>query len=430
MKRILAIFQNRNAAIYTSMAVFLLMVAVAVMVITEASAIKTEDVPIAENTSSRFGNAFVHSSVRDSQVAGAEPQQGDTVPSVPTSLAPSKVVEAKYQNLSEDLGTLSLSFKTYRGSYESLQSSLQALMTDEAGSRVGQSTKLIDSFASLKKSVETLGDAIQDLERALQICRLEIEENLEQNPRIGPPTEIINSIVSLRDSLRSIDDQLEARRLGLSFIVNESKAFSVSELKLAEAIESRKSDQEIAFLEAQSEQEQIENERRNAEASEREKNRKDAAFAVEQQKVADEIARLKAERDAAEVLAKAEQARAILEAEFERDLPRIKHYLGPLFVKSTKQPGGGANLETKDSMPVSLAALNSHGFSDPDVEKACRSLLLFFSYFQAGDRGQGPYPSYYAGGHLQGGEMAAIRPGYDLLDKYGALLVEKRLLAP
>ena len=120
----------------------------------------------------------------------------------------------------------------------------------------------------------------------------------------------------------------------------------------------------------------------------------------------------------------------MLEAEFERDLPNIKHYLGTLFVKSTKQPGGGVNHETKESMPISLTALKSHGFSNPDVQIACQSLLVFFSYFQAGGRGQGPYPSYYAGGRLQEGEMAAIRPAYDLLDKYCELLVEKGLLAP
>ncbi|MEO8270225.1 MAG: hypothetical protein ABI557_10925 [Aureliella sp.] len=340
------------------------------------------------------------------------------------------MVEAKYQNLSEDLGVIGVSFKDYRGSYESIQSSLQALMSDEAGSRVGQSTKLIDSFESLTKSVATLGDSIQELERELQICRLGIEENLERSPHVDPPTEIVNSIASLRNTLRTIDDQLEARRLGLAFIVSESKAFSVSEKKLSEAIESQKSEQEIAFLKAQSEQELIEDARRDAEARELEGERKEAAFAVEQQKVVEEIARLKANRDAADILAQAKQERSILEAEFERDLPKIKHYLGPLFVKSTKQPGGGVNVETKESMPVSMRALRSHGFSDSDVQAACRSLLLFFSYFKAGDRGQGPYPSYYAGAYLNDKEMAAIRPAYDLLSKYAELLVAKELLAP
>lgn len=430
MNRILAIFRNKNAALYACMAVFLLIIAIIAMQIPHASAIKTEDHPIAENSSSQLGNALVRNSVRDSQATRPERLQDVTVPPVPLRPERSKVVEAKYQNLSEDLGAIGVSFKDYRGNYESIQSSLQALMTDEAGSRVGQSTKLIDSFESLKSSVKAIGDSIQELERDLQICRLEIEENLERNPHVDPPTEIVNSIASLRNTLRTIDDQLEARRLGLAFIVSESKAFSVPEEKLSEAIESRKSEQEIAFLEAQSERAKTGTAKRNAEASEREEERKEAAFVVEQQKVAEEIARLKAGNDAAEIIAKAKQERAILEAEFERDLPRIRHYLGPLFLKSTKQPGGGVNLETKESMPVSMSALRSHGFSDSDVQAACRSLLLFFSYFNAGGRGQGPYPSHYAGAYLNDKEMAAIRPAYDLLSKYAELLVAKEMLAP
>jgi hypothetical protein len=431
MNRILAIFRNKNAALYACMAVFLLIVAVITMQIPDAAAVKTVDPPRAEDKSLQSGNAAVRNLVRDSQVTRPETLRDVTVPPpVSTRLERSRVVEAKYQNLSEDLGAIDVSFKDYCSSYESIQSSLQALMTDEAGSRVGQSTELIASFQSLKKSVETLGDSIQELNRNLQLCRLEIEENLERNPHTDPPTEIAKSIASLRGSLRSIDEQLEARRLGLAFIVNEAAAFSVSDKKLSEAIKSKKSEQEIAFLAAKSEQAKIENSRRIAEARELEEKKNEAAFAVEQQKVADEIARLIAEKEAAAVKAKFQQEREVLEAEFERDLPRIKHYLGPLFVRSTKQPGGGANRETKDSMPVSLAALRAHGFSNTDVEKACQSLLLYFSYFKAGGRGQGPYPSYYAGGHLQDSEMAAIRPAYDLLDKYAELLVDKKMLAP
>lgn len=430
MNRMLTILRNKNAAIYACMAIFLLVVAVVALQIPTGSTIKTEAVPTASISLPQFRGTTVPRSPAENRVISSESFQTVTVQ--PTQIRPerSRVVEAKYQNLAADLEELGVSFKKQSNGYQSIRSSLQALMTDEAGSRVGQSVTLIESFQSLQHSVETLGDSIQELDRSLQLCHLELEENLELNPSADPPTSLVESIASLRDSMRSIDEESNSRRLGLAFIVKEAQAFSTSDKKLSEAIELRKSEREIARIQANSEQKQIENEKRLAAEKELQRQKADAALALQKQEAEEAVARLLAGREAAKIAAKAERDRTMLEAEFERDLPKIKHYLGTLFLKSTKQPGGGATHETKESMPVSLTALKSHGLSNPDVQKACQSLLLFFSYFKAGHRGQGPYPSYYAGGHLQDGEMAAIRPAYDLLDKYAELLVEKALLAP
>ncbi len=430
MNRILATFRNKNAAIFACMAGFLLVVAVITLQIPNASPIATEDRQTVSRDPLLSLRETLRNSASDSQVSVSEAPPSVTVLPPPVRSERSKVVEAKYENLSADLVELDDIFKDCRDDYQSTQSSLQALMTDESGSRVGQSVKLIESFESLHESVETLGDSIKDLDRSLQLCHLELEENLEQNPDKDPPVAIAKSIASIRDSLRSIDEESDSRRLGLAFIVKEAQAFSASDKKLSEAIELRKSEREIALLQTNSEQEQIEDEKRLAAAKELQQQKADAVLAIEKQKAEDAVAKLLVDNDLAGIVAKAERDRTMLEAEFERDLPNIKHYLGTLFVKSNKQPGGGVNRETKESMPVSLTALKSHGFSNPDVQIACQSLLVFFSYFKAGDRGQGPYPSYYAGGQLQEGEMAAIRPAYDLLDKYCELLVEKGLLAP
>ena len=163
---------------------------------------------------------------------------------------------------------------------------------------------------------------------------------------------------------------------------------------------------------------------------------KDTAFAAAMAAIDAKKAKLKSDKDALEVKKKADefaaktaQERVLLDAEFQKDLPKINHYLGALFKKTTKQPGGGVTIETKESTPVSLSALRKTGVNNPDVRKACGSLLLFFSYFNAGDRGMGPYQPNYHGARLDDAQLATIRPAYDLLEKYGLLMVEKGLLA-
>jgi hypothetical protein len=110
-------------------------------------------------------------------------------------------------------------------------------------------------------------------------------------------------------------------------------------------------------------------------------------------------------------------------------LPKINHYLGPLFKSSFKQPKGATTTEEKASGPVSYSALMASGVNNNDVRRACGSLLLFFSYFKAGGRGQGPYESGYNGAVLDDRQLDSVRPAHDLLDKYGLLLVEKGMLA-
>jgi hypothetical protein len=109
-------------------------------------------------------------------------------------------------------------------------------------------------------------------------------------------------------------------------------------------------------------------------------------------------------------------------------LPRIQHYLGPLFKKSKYQPGGGALKITAEEKPVSLSALKQHGLTR-EYDKACAALLLFFSYHEAGKRGRGPYPAHYFGQGLTPELHAAIDPACDYLLKYGLLLVEKGMLS-
>jgi hypothetical protein len=69
------------------------------------------------------------------------------------------------------------------------------------------------------------------------------------------------------------------------------------------------------------------------------------------------------------------------------------------------------------------------GVGNTDVRKACSSLLLFFSNANAGGRGKGPYEALYYGGALTDEQLDRVRPAYDLLNKYGLLLVEKGMLA-
>jgi hypothetical protein len=156
-----------------------------------------------------------------------------------------------------------------------------------------------------------------------------------------------------------------------------------------------------------------------AQKAKAESDRKQAIVDAEKKRIEDE---------ANEIKAKAE--RASLLADFNRDLPQIKYYLGKLFVVGHTQPKSAHYFEDIGTEgPVSFKRIVATGALADKVEgNGAYSAILHLMNSTSNDRIlAAPYPSYI-GGSVMTHEAAAARPAYQLLKKYGRLLVEKGYL--
>jgi hypothetical protein len=218
----------------------------------------------------------------------------------------------------------------------------------------------------------------------------------------------------------------------LERIVNDANQLQSSDVSLKGAINIQRAAGEESQVRLFKRLQKHELEKRAAEQIAFAKERMEAESQLQNAQEVSKIEELKAQAEAEKKRSELANKRMQLEVEFERDLPKIQHYLGVLFKHSPRQIVRGSVVGVKDSGPVSLSGLKSFGSGGlgDDYQKETQGLLLFFSYYEAGGRGSGPYPAGYAGGHLDAVKQDAIRPAYLLLEKYGLLLVEKGMLAP
>ncbi len=340
-----------------------------------------------------------------------------------------RLAETKNRLVREDLTRFASKREAVGEEVVALTTLLHDLSSNEAGRQLGQAHELLESYMSFEDRFQAAAKQYDTVRRELTLFEAEIEEQLELYPATPIPDSTASQLIVLGDSLEQVDLELKNCRLGLAALVREGAKYPVGESSLATAVENYLIDRESRQLQAVAEERRRRDQADLAAKIEDDQKLADAREAMRKEKVAAELIELEAEKAAARLAAEEKEKQVLLEAEFERDWPKIQRYLGPLFVKTTRQPGVGKYVETKEPMPVSLTALHSIGLSNSDISQACIPLLMFFSSGQAGGRGQGPYPSYYVGGALSPEYMAAIRPAYDLLDKYGELLVEKGLLA-
>lgn len=428
---------RNNAVILGCMAAFLV-----VLLIIGLRIAATEDDPTAtdnQSTETNSSDAGLSSNLPPTPDTAGEPSE-DASPSVyfhnnrvPLAYRepipkPTRVAEAKNGLVREDLTHAIAKREAVGQELKALTGLVSDLSSNETGRQLAQALELLESFMEFKQRLEATSKQYDTTRRDLILLQAEVEEQLDLYPNTPLPESLVSQLGALVKSLDESQAELRQCKLGLAALVSEGANHPAGEKSLAEQIETYQVDKQKVQLQAIAE----ERKRLDEEAIEAQKRDEqklaEAKEKLRQEKAAQELALVEAEKEAAKIAAAEQERKVKLEAEFQRDLPKIQKYLGPLFVKTTKQPGGNSLIETKESMPVSLTALKAVGLSNPDVSKACSSLLLFFTYFKAGERGQGPYP-YYFGGTPNPEHLAAIRPAYDLLDKYGELLVEKGLLA-
>jgi len=311
----------------------------------------------------------------------------------------------------------------------SLSEQIKELETNDTGRKIAQVANLVKSFVSYRDLAKKLDERLGNVRSEMTLYKLEIERVLVEHPERVIPDSLQSLLQKLSDTVDEISSSVDTKRIGLAAIVDESSKLEISKMTLLNAIDKDAIEDQKRLVESNIVKRDMELWAKTDEVGKAEHEKAMAAIDAKKATLESDKVALEVKKKTDGIAAKAEQERVLPEAEFKTDLPKINHYLGGLFKKTTKQPGGGVSIEMKESTPVSLSALRKTGLNSPDVRKACGSLLLFFSYFKAGDRGMGPYEPYDNGARLDDSQLATIRPAYDLLEKYGLLLVEKGLLA-
>lgn len=329
----------------------------------------------------------------------------------------------------------------------------------ECEALVAKMEKLVTDFSALQKSLAAWNQRVGDL-AANDIGRrmanhaetLGTVETLMKSELLSD-----NELLLLQKRIRIIEDetiQVRAQKIstGLEKMVSETKALldqsadavaqasismnvlekqsllvKPSSMTLAEAIVKQSEQMAIANSKA------IADAKKESDAKIAAKDREAAAIdnQVKEQAAGGQVDAAKQRREVQHQKELAETAKRQLEAEFQRDLPEIKHYLGKLFMNGHTQPVNARTyVDVGTTGPVSLARLVAAGALKDKVEgDGAYSAILHLMVSQDNDRkGVGPYPQDYIGGSPYPAQAAAARPAYQYLRKYGQLLVEKGYL--
>lgn len=419
---------NSNRAIYTGMAfIFLVIILWNLFYRREA----TQPAP---DSRAQTSTAVKPSSSPNSSQPSVQRESisRSPVPSIPvpqTSDVELRIAKAKNDLFSDRVSQLATKCETTSAQISSLSSRIKELETNDAGRKIAPVSNLVKSFVSYRDLAKKLDERLTSVRGEITLYKLEIERAVLEHPELIIPDSLKSQLQKLSDSVDEISNSIDTKRIGLAAIVDESNKLEISNMTLLNAIEKIAIEDQKRLVESNNVKRDMELQAKTDEVGKAKHDKAMAELDAKRAQLESVKLALKAKEKADEIAAKAAQERVLLEAEFQKDFPKINHYLGALFKKTTKQPGGGVTIEMDESTPVSLSALQKTGVNHPDVRKACGSLLLFFSYFNAGGRGMGPYQPNYHGARLDDTQLATIRPAYDLLKKYGLLLVEKGLLA-
>jgi hypothetical protein len=126
---------------------------------------------------------------------------------------------------------------------------------------------------------------------------------------------------------------------------------------------------------------------------------------------------------------KEEAARRALERAYQHDLPEIKSLLKPFITDGRTQPDKTRFELSADVGPVSLGKLQGAQVlhRTPDAQRLLWSMT---TANRTNDRDLGAFPAYFGGEQDWRNKQPAVARAQELLIKYGELMVEKEMLAP
>lgn len=318
-------------------------------------------------------------------------------------------------NLSTRTEELDNEFGLLEKAIGKLKLHLSELSLNDSGRRIASDATNLSSIVAMFELREKQVQEFSVLSDEVKTIQGATKEALSLSKDFEASQGTLKTIQETKGKVQSLRRAIERLELAISTLEANSSKMAPLDKTLLEALKDREKAEAMAVVKA------AENAREAslAQKAKAESDRKQAIVDAEKKRIEDE---------ANEIKAKAE--RASLLADFNRDLPQIKYYLGKLFVVGHTQPKSAHYFEDIGTEgPVSFKRIVATGALADKVEgNGAYSAILHLMNSTSNDRIlAAPYPSYI-GGSVMTHEAAAARPAYQLLKKYGRLLVEKGYL--
>lgn len=319
-------------------------------------------------------------------------------------------------NLSMRTAELDTEFGLLEKAIGKLKLHLSDLSLNDSGRKIASDATNLSSVVAMLELREKQVQEFSVLSDEVKTIQGATKEALSLSKDFEASQGTLRTIQETKGKVQSMRRAVEKLEIAISSLEANSSKMAPLDKTLLEALKDREKAEAMAVVKAA----ESAREACLAQKAKAESDRKQAIVDAEKKRMEDE---------AKDVKAKAEKASLI--ADFNRDLPQIKHYLGKLFLVGHTQPNRSAhNFEDVGTEgPVSLKRIVAVGALADKVEgNGAYSAILHLMNSTSNDRVlAAPYPSYI-GGSVMTHEAAAARPAYQLLKKYGRLLVEKGYL--
>lgn len=330
--------------------------------------------------------------------------------------------------LSDSLGRLAVEQQSWK-------TRSSELLGGETGRRVASDDSLVERITAIldrptptERELESWRDRYLPLSGAV--------DSISRDPSYEPSDELYETLADLSEEVNTALDSVASIKDDANSIARLASNLTPSDQPLSEAIEKvrqRQLDERAkAIAEAKRAAEakaiadvaakEIEQARLKREVELAEIDKQNAALAETK-------AKMEREAIAAEEERKRKARLAALEADYDRDLGEITSMLKPFTSHGRTQPGSRGWGSDATYGPVSLSKLKSAGLLEDTV--ASRQNLYFLTTGNRyNDRERGSFPDYVGGASDWQRKHPTIERAQDLLQKYGELLVKKKLLAP
>ena len=344
-----------------------------------------------------------------------------------SNLSAAKVQQREFLNHSERLAGL---LSEWQASLDKWNKDFASLATQDGGSALAATPDSVKSFRAVylqerpsqarldqvRELVEQLSHDVADASKDPESLYIPSSTAIAQLQSLGEEVKAAKS--AYRSAIAQVEAlQTQAKQQGLT-----------SDRSLRDAIAALEQAEQLATIDKFRER----FEKAQHDADERVAAAKEEAIRVagevEARKIMDAASAAKSRQLEEEELHKQEQAKNVRLNKMQREMPEIQKHLRPFITNGYAQPGNSDNVQTGESIPVSLARLTAFGTlkdGRDGLEKLMRCATV------NNDREHGEFPQYLGGDRgWQQTNKEFLKRAQQLLNDYGDLLVEKGLLSP
>jgi len=306
------------------------------------------------------------------------------------------------------------------------------IKTDQRGQCIAADEKLVTQCVALladEHITQTEYEALQTQHTSLSDALAAAE-----SVATAPSEKVFSLLERLQQDVDQVLQPLDAKYAGLRNLIAFAATNEPSDRSLQSAMDEFNRNQSQKQLEELAAQAEVLHQRDTQTRVEAQQKEADLKLAVQKQKDANRHAALVAENDRLKKEGKRDAARKIQEqqkaaalAEFKRNLPAIRQYLGAFIKPGHKLRGPQYSIEAG---PASLSVLRSKGVLANDQQGMLALIKATGNYYN--DRSHHRFDSdirYLHPDKWHKADMTLLNKMHELLRKFGPIMVEQGLLS-